>query len=74
MHLLETMDVDAVAELLAGKGISSEVIESFRINRISGEALLKLSEEDLKELAPLIGERIEVRAIIESYRSNKVWC
>ncbi len=67
-----TMDVDTVVELLAGKGVSSEVVENFRINKISGQALLRLSEEDLKELAPLIGERIEVRTIIEDYRYNKV--
>ena len=69
------MDVEAVADLLAGKGVSLEVIENFRINKISGDALLKLSEDDIKELVPLIGERVEVRAIIENYqgKSWRVW-
>lgn len=61
-----------MVEFLAGKGVSSEVVDNFRINKITGEASLKRFEEELEELAPLIGERIDVRAIIENYRHKKV--
>lgn len=37
------------------------VAEAFQANLINGEAFLELSEEDLKELLPVIGDRILVR-------------
>ena len=57
--------IDELAEFLSERSVREEVIENFRKNKISGGVFLVLTEEDLKELVPLIGERTEIRALLK---------
>lgn len=49
---------------LLEKRICSEIASNFVTNRVSGSAFLKLTEEDLKDLVPIIGVRTEIRDIL----------
>ena len=56
---IRDLNVEEFADYLRGEGISSEVLSNFAINRISGTAFIKLTEDDLKDLIPIIGVRTE---------------
>lgn len=64
MTSLSDFSVDDLVDFLLEKGVCEDVAENFRKNRVSGTAFLKLTEEDLKELVPIIGVRTEVRDIL----------
>lgn len=59
------LTVQEVEDYLEGKGVGDDVIANFRRNRVTGAAFLRLTEEDLRELVPLIGERTDVREILK---------
>ena len=48
--------------------VGDEPIEEVRCQRINGAAFLKLSDEDLRELFPLIGERKAVQRQIIRFK------
>ena len=56
--LRKTLDIDVVAR---------ETIEDFRINRINGESFLTLTDTELLEIVPVLGERKAVRRLIDSF-------
>ena len=44
--------------------LESGVIQNIKLHKISGELFLQLSEEYLREIAPLLGDRLQLRKII----------
>ena len=56
------MGVDDVCDYLEEKGFHSDIVTSFHRNRMSGATFLELSEDDLKDLVPVIGDRVTVRS------------
>lgn len=48
--------------------IPSHIAANFFGNEVSGQVFLKLTEDDIKELVPVIGIRPKVRDIIEECR------
>ena len=46
------------------------VVRNFETNRVSGNAFLRLTEDDLRELAPLIGERTNVRELLKQSKQD----
>ena len=65
MAYLEYLSVEEFAEHLVEEGIDDEVAKSFEENRISGDVFLKLQDDDLKELVPVIGSRVKVRQLLK---------
>ena len=65
MTSLEDFTVDELEDYLEDKGVSEDVVRNFGRNRISGAAFLRLTEDDLRELVPLIGERTSVRELLK---------
>jgi len=49
---------------LTEKGFHEDLVFSFVSQRISGKAFLLLSEDDVKELVPTIGDRTVVRDLL----------
>jgi hypothetical protein len=41
-----------------------EVLENVRKHKINGEAFLQLNEEYLREVAPLLGDRIKLKGLL----------
>ena len=62
---VEKYDCQQLSDYLLSSGIREEVTEAFQANLINGEAFLELSEEDLKELLPVIGDRILIRKLLK---------
>ena len=56
--------------LLEEAGVHEDVTRSFTENRINGMGFLSLTEEDLKELVPVIGDRISVRKLKENFKKE----
>ena len=54
-----------LSDYLLFRGIQEEVMEAFQANLINGEAFLDLSQEDLKELLPVIRDRILIRKLLK---------
>ena len=57
--------IDELAKFLLERGVCEEVIDNFKKNQVSGRVFLVLTEDDLKELVPIIGQRTEIRAILK---------
>ena len=67
MDRLKDLSYDDFSKFLEAEGAHEDIIRTFSDNRISGEAFLSL-EEDLKELVPVIGDRIFVRKLLQQAR------
>ena len=63
--IIKDLNVDDFSEFLLEKGVHEEVASLFVSNRISGSIFLRLSEDDLKELIPTIGDRILVKELLK---------
>lgn len=62
--VIKDLNVEDFSEFLLEKGVHEEVASLFVSNRISGSIFLKLSEGDLKEIIPTIGDRILVKELL----------
>ena len=72
MEQLQKMGVNEFCNyLLAERGVHSDVVSCFSDNRISGATFLELSEDDLKDLLPVIGDRVNVRGLLAEAREVK---
>ena len=74
---MEDYTVAQVQAFLLEKEIPGDVVDSFSRNHICGQAFLNLTEDDLKELAPLIGIRTKIRRFMkeqQKVRSNSYPC
>lgn len=67
MEFSDGWDFEAFADYLRAKGLHEDVVSAVLANRIS-ELFLSLTEGDLKELAPAIGDRLCLRKILEEAR------
>lgn len=52
--------------------VGDESIEELRMQRVNGRSFLELTEEDLREMFPLIGERKAVQRLINAYSPKVV--
>lgn len=68
MSELSAADVDEFCDYLEEKGLDETTVESFRHNAMSRATFLLLEEEDLKELVPLIGNRVKVRQLLRALK------
>lgn len=59
------LNLEDFGDFLLEKGIHEEVASLFISNRIIGSAFLRLSEDDIKELTPRIGNRILVKELLK---------
>ena len=66
------LNVEEFADYLEDEGYEASVIRSFTDNRISGAAFLKLKENHLKELVPIIGVRLSISELLEKAKQVHV--
>ena len=65
-------DFQEFGEYLLQNGVHEDVVATVVNNRICCETFLDLSESDLKELAPTVGDRIRLRKILEEVRKVRL--
>ena len=63
------LNAEELSEHLVEKGVHEDVSATFKSNRISGKVFLKLSDENLKELIPTVGDRVLVKELLEEIES-----
>ena len=68
MEFSNAFDVEGFAEYLSAKGLHEDVISSVVTNRVTAEIFVSLTEGDLKELAPAVGDRLCLRKTLEEAR------
>ena len=56
------------SDFLMKEGFHEDVISSFSSNRICGASFCALTEEDLKELLPVIGDRVRIRRLLQEVK------
>lgn len=56
-------------------GISRSILESLSTQKIDGEVFLELDDEYLREIAPLVGDRLKLKKAIKTATSivSKSW-
>lgn len=54
--------------------VHQEVASLFVSNRILGSVFLKLTEDELKELIPTIGDRVLVKELLKNVSQVKITC
>jgi len=65
---MEKLDAREFADFLLERGVHEDAAAAFLSNRISGENFLSISEDDLKDLLPVIGDRITIRKILQEFK------
>lgn len=68
MSNIRDLTCSKFSEYLTREGVHEEVIEMFLCNRICGETFCDLNEEDLKELLPVVGDRVRIRRLLKEMR------
>jgi len=63
-----SMDCIEFCVFLEEKGFHEDVVRSFSSNRICGATFVNLNDNDLKELLPIIGDRVSVRRLLEEVK------
>ena len=62
------MTVSEFNDFLMKEGFHEDVVSSFSDNRICGTSFCDLTEDDLKELLPVIGDRARVRRLLQDVK------
>ena len=68
MEFVVDGSADTLAEYLLAEGIHDDVVTKIHDNRVTCSLFLDLTEEDLKDLASVIGDRIALRRALEKAR------
>lgn len=67
------MSKDELCDYLKCKDLDPEAVETVKQNRLSGATFLELSKEHLKELFPVVGDRIAVSKLLESLKVSSTY-
>ena len=65
---IDGMKCEEFGDYLLAKGLHKDVASKIVDNRIDGQLFISLSEDEIKELAPAIGDRICLRKILDDER------
>ena len=68
MEFLPDLPCEDFAAYLQDNGIHEDVVSNVISNRVTSCIFLDLAEDDLKEIAPAVGDRIALRKILEQAR------
>jgi len=68
----ETLNCEVFGEFLLSQGIRSSVVTAVVDNHIDSELFLGLEEEDLKEITPAVGDRIQLRKILKARKLVRI--
>ena len=66
MEHITIFDCDDLRDFLVKEGYHEDVVSTFSTNRICSQTFLEMTDEDLKELIPVMGDRIRVRKLLKS--------
>ena len=63
---LQDKSIDELCDYLSTEitDISEDVLSNFRMHKIDGNLFLQLNEEYLREIAPLVGDRMKLKKVL----------
>lgn len=61
---IATMSVEELCAFLGTAGVEKPILEKILQHKIDGSVFLQLSDDDLKELSPLLGDRIKLKRLL----------
>lgn len=66
MEDLESATVEEICEYLIKSipGIDEDIIENFKRHKIDSSVFIQLTDEYLRELAPLLGDRLKIKRAV----------
>ena len=64
--VLKDLSSDELSLFLSSKGIPQKVLDNFQSHSIDGETFISMSDEQLKEVAEKISDRVKLKKIIDS--------
>lgn len=62
---VEVLNCEDLGHFLEAEGVHEDAVSTFVNNRICGQTFLALTEDDLKELVPIIGDRVYIRELLQ---------
>ena len=62
---VSAMNCSEFTEFLMNQGFHEDVVSSLSNNRVCDTSFCDLTEEDIKELLPVIGDRVHVRRLLQ---------
>lgn len=68
MEDFRSLSIEELGGYLQNKSVSDDAIEALKENKVSGLALLLVSESELKDLLPTIGDRAIVRSLLSDIK------
>lgn len=69
---VEVLNCEDFGNFLEAEGLHEDIVSTFVGNRICGQVFLALTEDDLKELVPVIGDRVRVREVLQRERKVNI--
>jgi len=57
-------DFGEFASFLTSEGVHDNIVANVIANRVTSALFLELSDEDLKELAPTVGDRMALKKVL----------
>ena len=60
---IERFPVEQLCQLLSDLQYSTELLQNVRENAVTGNVFLQLSDEQLKEIAPKLGDRVQLKKL-----------
>lgn len=60
---LELLSVEDLAECIIASGVSIEAVENIRKHDISGEIFMSMDNEDIKEIAPKMSDKVRLKKL-----------
>ena len=72
MDFTQDMTCEELGEFLQLNGLHDDIVSTFVAHKVSGEAFLELTEGDLKELIPNIGDRVAIRKLARVLREVSI--
>ena len=54
--------------------ITEDILDTLETNRVNGRTLIELTENDIKELFPVLGDRKAVQRVVDSLKPQPKVC
>ena len=61
--IINFYSVEELYDFLRDNNVSSDVSDRVKSNQINGELFLELTSDELKEIAPVLGDRVTLRKL-----------
>ena len=68
---MEALSVEELCDYLIEKeNLDEDLVDILRTNKIKGKTFIRLTEDHIKELFPVVGDRLELAGVVEKMKSK----